>query len=146
MVAAAPAPVAPPAPSAPPEPPAPSGLQLADVQPVLTRVVESLQTGRGPAVVRWVDPALRGTAANQRFINSYHFAIGGKRIVQLQRADFSARDEAGLLVVNGNIDLLLEDAQGGMASKKLVLQAHFAPRDGKPVLTQLVNVPVKRNP
>ena len=136
MVATAPA----------PEPSAASGLQLIDVQPVLTRLVESLASGSGPAVVRWVDPALRGTAANQRFINSFHFSLNGRRVVQLERADFSARDEAGQLIVNGNIDLLLEEPQGGTASKKLLLKALFSPRDGRAVLTQLVNVPVKQSP
>jgi hypothetical protein len=144
IAAAAPSPAAPPAPPAPE--PIVSGLALTDVQPTLTRVVESLQTGRGPAVVRWVDPALRNSAANQRFVNSYHFAIGGRRIVQLQRADFTARDQPGELVVTGQIELMLEDAQGSMAPRKLQVRAHFTPRDGKPVLTQLVNIPIKRNP
>ena len=123
-----------------------SGLQLTDVQPTLTRVVESLQTGRGPAVVRWVDPALRNSTANQRFVNSYHFALGGRRVVQLQRADFTARDQPGELVVTGQIELLLEDPQGSMVPRKLQVRAHFTPRDGKPVLTHLVNIPAQRNP
>lgn len=140
--AAAPAP----APAAlPAEPAAPAASRaalpaptLAQVQPALSNLVDSLPSGRGENMAQWIDSGFRAHPDTGRFVGRFNQLMAGLRVTQLGHVRFSSRTQGVQLVVDGVIVLHTQDMNNEARVRDLHLRAFFQPQDGQPVLTHLV--------
>lgn len=113
-------------------------VSMAEVQPTLANVIGALQSGRGEDVVQWLDRASRRSEGAASFVQAYNRVLAGSRVVRLGQAQFRSRTAADQLVVDGAIQLHLQDDSQRTIVRDFHLRAYFASRDGGPVLTQLV--------
>ena len=112
-------------------------ITLEQVQPLLTNVLQSLQSGRADQVLQWLDrPARQGDAA-ARFAAAYNQTLAGYRVTGLGPMGFSSRFTGGQLVVDGMVQLSLVDERQQATSKDFRLRAYFSSRDSTPVLARL---------
>jgi hypothetical protein len=141
---ALPAPVQIPAPpAAAPLPPraAPySGPSMADVHPLLARLLQEIESGSGERMLRLVDREARSAPAAQALVAQYNGLVEGARSVKVSNVQFNAQPREGrLLVVTGR--LLMQPAGGALPPREFAMQAEFASRDGTVVITRLVRAP-----
>lgn len=112
-------------------------ITLEQVQPLLTNVLQSLQSGRADQVLQWLErPARQGDAA-ARFVAAYNQSLAGYRVTGLGPMGFSSRFTGGQLVVDGMVQLSLVDERQQATSKDFRLRAYFLSRDSTPVLARL---------
>jgi hypothetical protein len=112
-------------------------ITLDQVQPLLTNVLQSLQSGRSEQVLQWLErPARQGDAA-ARFVAAYNQSLAGYRVTGLGPMGFSSRFTGGQLVVDGMVQLALVDERQQASSKDFRLRAYFLSRDSTPVLARL---------
>lgn len=139
----APAPVA--APAAAVQPPAPAaalpapvpaaqvatGPTIADAHPLLARVLQQIETGRGDEVIALLDRPARGSGDAQAFARAFDDMVKGvrPRVVNVQ---FNGEPRNGRLLVRGTIKLRVDDV-----ARDLVLEAEFVQRDGGMLMTRL---------
>lgn len=116
---------------------APQRLTMQQVHPALTNVVGSLYAGRGESLVQWVDSDWRHLPANQAFVTQFNQWLSGQRVTQLGKVSFKSRAQGDALVVDGLVEVHLQDAGNQVQVRDLQLRAYFQPQDGRPVLTQL---------
>ena len=64
--------------------------------------------------------------------------LGSESVLQLGRVQLRSRSVAELFVVDGVVELYLLDANAKPYIKELEISAHFLPKDGQPMLTQVV--------
>lgn len=124
-----------------PDPATQPPIAMADVQPAMAQVLNALQTGRGEAVVQTLDREWRGHPAAARFASRYNQLLAGRSVAGLGQVKLRSGREAGMFVVDGAIDLLLQDNGVPTQTHTLRLRAFFLPQEGAPVLTQLVAQP-----
>jgi hypothetical protein len=124
--------------ASPPSVPAPT---LADAQPLLTQVLQMLETGSGEQLLRLLDSEARKQPAAQALSRQYEQLVKGGRPVRLSQADFQGEPrEGGVLLVTGRIRLHAGEPTIGSFGQKLVVRAEFAQRGGKVQLTALSGV------
>lgn len=117
----------------------PARIGIAEVQPTLALLVDAVQTGRGENLVQWVDRAWYPHPATASFVHQFNQLLAGQHVTQLGKVAFRSRMAAEQLVVDGVIELHLQDGSRPEQVRELQLRAHFMPQDsGKPVLTRLV--------
>ncbi len=114
-----------------------SGLRMADVQPLLAQLLGALQSGRGEQAVRLVERSSR-TDGDARFVEAYNRTLAGSRVVRLGQVQFAGKNGGEQLVVDGVVQLQLQDETLQMVTREFVLRALFASRAGQPVMTQLI--------
>ena len=114
---------------------------MTDVHPTMAQVLNALQTGRGEAVVQTLDKDWRDHPAAARFASRYNQLLAGRGVAGLGEVKLRSGREAGMFVVDGVIDLQLQDRGVPTQTHTLRLRAFFLPQDGAPVLTQLVVQP-----
>lgn len=123
----------PPAPE--PATPAPNaGAQLpslAEAQPLLARVLHSVESARGDALVGIVEREGRQNVAMQGLARQIDALGGGAKVTSAQ---FKSEPADGRLVVTGQMRV---DAPGGQPARRLTLRMEFASRPGGVVLTAL---------
>lgn len=124
-----------------PDPATQPAIDMADVQPAMAQVLNALQTGRGEAVVQTLDRDWRGHPAAARFASRYNQLLAGRSVAGLGQVKLRSGREAGMFVVDGVIDLQLQDSGTPTQTHTLRLRAFFLPQEGAPVLTQLVAQP-----
>lgn len=113
-------------------------LSMEQVQPALTNVVGSLYHGRGENLAQWIGSDWRSMPANHAFVTQFNDWMGGLKVTQLGKVSFKSRSQGDQLVVDGVVELHLQDTTNGVQVRELQLRAYFQPQDGRPVLTQLV--------
>ncbi|MDD2920245.1 DnaJ domain-containing protein [Rhodoferax sp.] len=112
-------------------------ITMDQVQPLLTNVLQSLQSGRGDHVLQWLEPSSRQSDAATRFVAAYNQSLAGSRVTGLGTVRFTSRFDAGQLVVDGMVQLLLVDERQQASRQDVRLRAYFFSRDSAPVLTRM---------
>ena len=117
-----------------------SSLTMTQVQPQLAQVLSGLKSGKGENVVRWLDGNWREHPAARAFVNNYQRALAGQSVVQLGKVQLRSRSEAEAFVVDGVVELYLQDGNAEPHIKELQISTHFLPKDGggQPMLTQVI--------
>jgi hypothetical protein len=137
VVPAAAAPVAAaPANPAPALPPSPT---LADVHPLLARLLQEIESGRGERVMGLVDREARSAPAGQALLLHYNNLVGGARPVKVSNVQFNAQPRDGRLLVTGHLTMQPDDR--ATPPREFAVQAEFAARDGAVVMTRLTRAP-----
>ena len=122
-----------------PQVPAPT---LEDAQPLLTQLLQVLETGNGDQVLRLLDSDARVQPGAQALSRQYEQMVRGGRPIRLSQVDFTAEPrDGGTLLVTGRIRLHAGEPTIGSFGQKLVLRAEFAQRSGKVHLTGLGTAP-----
>ncbi|WP_168708600.1 DnaJ domain-containing protein [Hydrogenophaga sp. PAMC20947] len=138
----APDPVSPTPPtSAPASPAVETGaarLTMAQVQVKLSQVLSGLQTGKAENAVQWLEGHWRDHPAASNFVTAYQRQLAGQRVVQMGKVLFRSRHVAEHFVVDGVVELVVQDDKQVEQVKELNMSAYFLAKDGRPVLTQLV--------
>ena len=138
-VVATPPPQPAPAPSRPPVPRA--GLTLVEAQPLLSQLLQQMESGRGERLLSLLDAEARSKPAAQAFSRQFDSLVDGARPVRLSHVEFKAEPGDGRLYVVGHLRLLAGDQTIGAMGKKMSLRAEFASRQGAVVLTGLSTGP-----
>lgn len=131
-------PVPPPAPRpvAAPAPAPGSSPTMAEVHPLLTHLLQQLESGWGDRVLGLLDRESRATPGAQAFLEKYNNLVEGMRPIRLSSAQFKAtQTREGRLLVTGRVMVQVRDTS--MPPRELAVQAEFASRDGTVVLTRL---------
>ncbi|MBA2676476.1 MAG: hypothetical protein H0U68_22725 [Ramlibacter sp.] len=131
LVAAPAAPVT--APAARPNP----GITMAEVHPILSRLLQQLESGAGERVIGLLDRDARAAPAAQALLRQYNHLVEGARQVKVANAQFRAEPQEGRLVVIGQVLMQVGDPQAGTTPREFAVQAEFVSRDGAVVMTQL---------
>jgi hypothetical protein len=113
------------------------GIAMDQVQPMLTNVLHSLQSGRGEQVLQWLERSSRQSEAATRFVAVYNQRLAGSRVTGLGPVRFTSRHAGGQLVVDGMVQLWLQDERQQTTKQDFRLRAYFMPRDSGPVLARL---------
>ena len=124
----------------PPQSPAiePSArLNLADAQPALNQLIQSMQAGRGDELLRGLDRSVRHSGGAADLVNAYNLLVGGSRAVRLGPVKLRGRPNADQLAVDGVVQLVLQDQGQPPPVRELHLRALFVQRDGQVVMTEL---------
>jgi len=112
-------------------------ITLEQVQPMLTNVLQSLQSGQGEQVLQWLERSSRQSEAASRFAAAYNQSLAGSRVTGLGPVRLTARFAGGELVVDGMVQLWLQDASQQAGKQDFRLRAYFLSRDSGPVLARL---------
>ena len=134
----APAPSLPPAPvlpvaKAPPQP----GVTLAEAHPLLSKLLQQMESGWGDRVVGMLDREARAAPAAQALLQHYNSLVDGMRPVKLSRIQFKSQPREGRLLVTGHVLMQVRDQPPGAPAKELALEAEFQQRNGTVVMTSL---------
>ena len=135
----APAAAATPATDAPTPPPyaAPAaGPTLAEVHPLLSRLLQEIESGWGDRVLGLLDRDARSAPGAQDLLQHYNALVDGMRPVKLSNVQFRSEPHDGRLLVTGHV--LMQPRNNAIAPRELAVQAEFAARDGSVVMTRLV--------
>lgn len=114
---------------------------LSEAQPLLTQVLQMLETGSGEQLLRLLDPKARQAPAAQELSRSFEQMVRGARPVRLTQVEFKGEPRDGVLLVTGRIRLHAGEPTIGSYGQKLVLRAEFASRGGHVMLTGLSGSP-----
>lgn len=115
---------------------------LADAQPLLTQVLQMLETGNGEQLLRLLDGEARASPAAQALTRRYDQMVKGSRPIRLSQVQFQGEPrDGGILLVTGVVHLHAGEPTIGSRGQELVLRAEFARRDGKVLLTGLSGAP-----
>ena len=109
---------------------------MSDAQPLLSQLLGALQSGRGDQAARLVDKPGRSDA-DARFASAYGRFLSGARVVRLGQVRFAGRPGGEQLVVDGVVQLHVQDDGQPVVTREFVLRALFALRAGQTVMTQL---------
>lgn len=129
----APSTQAPPAITDPIPAPAPT---LAEVHPLLSRLLQQLESGGGDRVLSMLDADARGNPAAQELVRYYNSLVAGAGPVKVFNVQFKAEPHGGRLVVTGNVRMS-GTLQRAAHHHDLSVQAEFATRAGVIVMTRL---------
>lgn len=132
------APVARAAPAVAPPTPSPT---LSDAQPLLTQVLQMLETGSGDQLLRLLEADARQSPGAQALSRNFEQLVKGARPVHLSQVEFKGEPRDGVLLVTGRIRLHAGETTIGSPGQRLLLRAEFASRGGKVMLTNLSGAP-----
>lgn len=123
-----------PTPPAAQQAPAAAGITLAEAHPVLSKVLQQLETGRADGLIALLDREGRDAPGAQALVRHFAALVEGSRPVRVANAQFRAEPRDGRLLVTGHVLIQQGDAAGG---KELAMQAEFVSRNGAVVMTRL---------
>ena len=112
-------------------------LNLADAQPALNQLLQSMQAGRGDELLRGLDRSVRQSRGAADLVSAYNLLVGSSRAVRLGLVKLRSRPSADQLVVDGVVQLVLQDEGQPPPVRELHLRALFVQRDGQVVMTEL---------
>jgi hypothetical protein len=134
----------PPPPMAVARPPAPipaaaviASPTLADVQPLLSQLLQMLESGRGEQLLRLLEADARRAPSAQALSHQYDQLVHGGRPVRLTQVDFRSEAREGVLQVTGRIRLHAGEPTIGSHGERFLFRAEFASRNGRVMLTGL---------
>jgi hypothetical protein len=123
--------------ASPARPPVP-GLTLAEAQPLLSQLLQQLESGMGDRVLSVLERNARGAPGAQALLRHYNSLVDGARPIKLSHVQFKAAPlREGRLVVTGQVRLQTGDQTVGALGKELSVMAEFTSRDGTVVMTKL---------
>jgi hypothetical protein len=110
---------------------------LSEVQPLLTRLLQELESGNTERVLNLLEPEARRTAGAQIFSRQYQRIVRSSGAVTLSHVEFKSETHHDVLVVMGDMRLSGGQSTVGSLGEKLLLRAEFASRGGRVTLTRL---------
>ena len=113
-------------------------LTMARVQPKLAQLLSGLESGKGENVTQWLEGNWRDHPAANTFVKNYTQLVAGQRVVQLGQVRLRSRAVAEQFVVDGVVELYVQDSSAVQHVKRLQVSAYFVPKDGQAMLTQVV--------
>jgi hypothetical protein len=124
-----------------PRPAPKAGLTLVEAQPLLSQLLQLMESGRGERILNLLDVEARSKPSAQALSRGYDSLVDGVRPVKLSHVEFRAEPLEGRLLVVGSLRLLAGEQTIGSLGKKMMLRAEFASRDGVVVITGLSGGP-----
>lgn len=118
-------------------PPVAAGPTLAEAQPVLTQLLQVLESGSGEQLLRLLDGDARHSPAAQALSRQYEQIVRGGRPIRLTQVDFKGEPRDGTLLVTGRIRLHAGEPTVASHGERLLLRAEFTSRGGRVQLTGL---------
>jgi hypothetical protein len=118
--------------------PVAAGPSMADIQPLVTRLLQDIESGWGDNVIASLDFGTRRSADAQSLARQLDALCDGARPVKISKVDLKGEPHEGKLVVIGQVILQVRDAS--TPTRRFALQAEFAQQGGAPVLTRLAPV------
>lgn len=115
----------------------PASPTLAEAQPLLTQLLQMLESGSGDQLLRLLDADARSNPAAQALSRHYEQLVRGGRPVRLSHVDFRGEPREGVLVVTGRIRLHAGEPTIDSHGERMVVRAEFASRGGRVMLTGL---------
>lgn len=147
VVAESPAPAsAPPAAPARPAPQVitvaavPAAPTLADAQPLLSQLLQVLESGHGNQLLRLLDSDARRAPSAQALSSQYDQLVRA-RPVRLTQVEFKGESREGVLLVTGRVRLHAGEPTIGSHGDRFLVRAEFVSRGGKVLLTGLSGAP-----
>jgi hypothetical protein len=129
--------------AAPAPRPAPKpGPTLVEAQPLLSQLLQVMESGRGERILNMLDAEARSKPAAQALSRQYDTLVDGARPVRVSHVELKAEPSDGRLLVVGYFRVLAGEQAIGALGKKMVLRAEFASREGTVVITGLSGGPV----
>jgi hypothetical protein len=126
-----------PLPAPPPRHAPVPGVSLAEVQPLLSQLLQHLESGRGERLIDLLDREARSKSGAQALSQQYDGLVDGKKPVRLSHVEFKSEPADGRLLITGHVRLQVGEQTIGSMGKKMVLRAEFALRQGAVVMTGL---------
>lgn len=117
--------------------PAAPRIGMADVQSALTSVVGAIQSGRGEDALQWLDRSARRSDAATGFVQAYNRMRSGAKVIGVGQVSFRGISLSDQFVVDGTVQLFVQDENQRTIAREFKMKAHFISRDGNPILTQL---------
>lgn len=114
---------------------------LGEAQPLITQLLQMLESGSGDQLLRLLEPGARQAPAAQQLSRQYENLVHGGRPVRLAQAEFHSEARDGVLLVTGRLRLHAGEPTIGSRGQLLLLRAEFAARNGKVMLTGLSGAP-----
>lgn len=114
---------------------------LNDAQPLLTQMLQLLETGSGDQLLRLLEAEGRQAASAQALSRQYEQLVRGARPVRLSHVEFRSEARDGVLLVTGRIRLHAGEPTIGSHGERLLVRAEFVSRGGKVLLTGLSGAP-----
>ena len=111
---------------------------MAEVHPLLSRLLQQIESGWGDRVLALLDRDSRVTPGAQAVLQHYNGLVDGMRPVKLSNAQFRSETRDGRLLVVGRVQMQLRDRS--LPPREFAIQAEFAARDGAVVMTGLAPV------
>lgn len=139
---AAPAPAPAPAPAFQPvgttsNSPSSNGLSLADAQLAMGQLLQTMQSGRGEEILKGLDRSIRQSTGAADLVLAYNHLVGASRAVVLGPVQLRGRAQADRLVVDGVVQLVLQDQGQPAPVRELRVRALFMQRGDQVVMTEL---------
>ncbi|HEX7888338.1 MAG TPA: DnaJ domain-containing protein [Ramlibacter sp.] len=113
---------------------------LDDAQPLITQLLQDLESGNAEQVLNLLDPVAKQAPAAQALSRQYQRIVRGTRAVKLSQVEFRSETSDDVLVVVGQLRLQVGESTIGSLGEKLLLRAEFASRGGNVRLTRLSGV------
>jgi hypothetical protein len=112
-------------------------VKLVDVQPTLSSVLSAMESGRGENIAFLLDQSSRKLDSTSNFVHAYNRIVTGARRVQLGQVKFSSTPVDDQLVLDGVIQLFVQDQSAITTPRDFPVRAYFVLRGGNTVLTRL---------
>ena len=114
---------------------------LSDAQPVLTQMLQLLESGSGEQLLRLLEADARQAPGAQALSRQYEQLVKGARPVRLLQVEFRGEPREGTLLVTGRIRFHAGEPTVGSHGQRMLLRAEFVSRSGKVLLTGLSGAP-----
>lgn len=110
---------------------------LGEAQPMLTQLLQMLESGSGEQVLRLIEADSRKHPSALALSRQYEQLVKGGRPVRLTNVDFKGEPRDGVLYVTGRMNLHAGDTPVGSHGERFLVHAEFASRGGRVMLTGL---------
>jgi hypothetical protein len=117
-----------------------AGVTLAEVHPLLSKLLQQMESGWGDQVLNVLERDARGAPAAQALARSYNAMLEGGHRVRLSHVQFKAEPREGRLLVTGHLMMVVGEQLPGTPPKPFAMQAEFVSRGGTVVMTGLAQV------
>jgi hypothetical protein len=117
------------------------GPTLDEAHPLLSKLLQYMESGGGDRVLSMLDRDARSTPAAQALLQQYNSLVGGGGPVKLSNVHFKAEPRDDRLLVTGYVTLEVGERTARTVGKDFSVQAEFAQRDGAVVMTRLSRAP-----
>jgi len=114
-----------------------SGVTLAEVHPLLSKLLGHMESGWGDRVINMLEREARSAPAAQAWLHDYNDLVDGARPVKLSHIEFKSEPREGRLLVRGQVIMQLSNQGGETPGRPFSLQAEFAKHEGNVVMTRL---------
>lgn len=118
----------------------PTAPTLADAQPLLSQLLQVLESGNGNQLLRLLESDARRAPSAQALSTQYDQLVRA-RPVRLTQVEFKGETREGVLLVTGRIRLHAGEPTIGSHGERFLVRAEFVSRGGKVLLSGLSGAP-----